>query len=51
LDGRTKTAKSGLAKKVLRTEIIMHSNYSEEHLKVQKSRRREDFWDKQGNVI
>ena len=51
MDGKTKTTKSVLAKKVLRSEIIMHSNYSEEHLKVQESRRMEDFWDKQGNVI
>ena len=37
--------------KVLRLEIFMHNNYSEEHLKVQESRRMEDFWDKQGIMI
>jgi hypothetical protein len=36
---------------VLRSEIIMHSGYSEEHLKDQEFRRMENFWDKQGNMI
>jgi hypothetical protein len=29
----------------------MHNDYSEEHLKVHESRRMEDLWYKQGNVI
>ena len=36
---------------MIRLEIIMHSGYNEEHMKIQESRRIEDFWDKQGKVI
>jgi hypothetical protein len=36
---------------VLRSEIIMHNGYNEEYLKVQESRRMEDFWDKKGNMM
>jgi hypothetical protein len=51
LDGKTKATKSVLARKCLDQKYSCTSIYSEEHLKVQESRRMEEFWDKQGNMI